>query len=78
MGDSPWLLAGDFNVVKGTNEKWDEERLNGYEIDFGDCINQIEVLDLTFSGCVFTWCNKREEGSFVAKKLDRVMVNEAW
>jgi hypothetical protein len=65
-------------VVKGGDEKWDEERLNNYEIEFGNCVNWIQVLDLAYSGCNFTRCNRREEGSFVAKKLDWVLVNEAW
>ena len=32
-------------VVKGMDEKWDEERPSNYEIEFGNCVNRIEVLD---------------------------------
>lgn len=27
---SPWLLAGNFNVVKSMQEKWDCDQLNSY------------------------------------------------
>jgi hypothetical protein len=28
-------------VVKGVDEKWDEETPNKYEIEFGNCVNGI-------------------------------------
>lgn len=34
--------------------------------------------DLNFCGSLFTWTNKQEGDAFVAKKLDRIMVNEFW
>jgi hypothetical protein len=52
--------------------------LNSYEGDFVDCIHSLEILDLPYTDCSFTWTNKREEGHFLARKLDRVMVNEDW
>jgi hypothetical protein len=41
-------------------------------------LNNLEVLDLTFSGCFYTWTNKSEEPQFVARKLDTVFANEYW
>jgi hypothetical protein len=41
-------------------------------------LNDIEVLDLNFSGCFYTWTNKSEVPRFVARKLDRVLANEYW
>lgn len=38
----------------------------------------MEVTNLNFSDCFFTWNNKSEGSSIVARKLDRVMVNEEW
>lgn len=69
---------GDFNVVKNMREKWGREKLNNYELEFSDCANKVEVIDLAFSGCFFTWNNKREGEEFVARKLDKVMSNEVW
>jgi hypothetical protein len=54
------------------------DKLNSYEIEFGKCLNNLEVLGLTFSGCFYTWTNKSEEPRFIARKLDRVLANEHW
>lgn len=78
MNRDPWLLAGDFNVVKNMKEKWGSEKLNIYEMEFSDWTNKIEVIDLAFGGFVFTWKNKREGEEFVARKLDRVTMNQVW
>jgi hypothetical protein len=59
-------------------EKWGSDRLNSYELEFNDCLNNLEVLDLNLSGCCYTWNNKCEGPNFVARKLDRVLVNEEW
>jgi hypothetical protein len=75
---NPWILCGDFNVVRHLAEKWGSNRLNAYEQEFGECLNNLEVVDLKFSGSFFTWNNKSEGADFVARKLDRVMVNEEW
>jgi hypothetical protein len=41
-------------------------------------LNDIEVIDLNFSGCFYTWTNKSEKPRFVARKLDKVLANEYW
>jgi len=78
VSSKPWILDGDFNVVRFLSEKWGAESLNAYEVEFGDCLSNLEITDLNFSGCFYTWNNKSEGSSFVARKLDRVLVNEAW
>jgi hypothetical protein len=47
-------------------------------VDFGECLNELEVSDLNFSSCLFIWSDKQEEVAFVARKLDRVVANEEW
>jgi len=76
--DGPWIICGDFNCVRSLEEKWGSDRLNSYEMEFNDCLNNLEVLELNFSGCFFTWNNKSEGSNFLARKLDRVLVNEEW
>lgn len=43
-----------------------------------ECVRHIEAEDLNFCGGLFTWTNKQEGSGFVAKKLDRILVNEFW
>lgn len=47
IGDQPWLLARDFNVVKSPDEKLDGVGLNTYEQEFCSCLYKIEVMDVT-------------------------------
>jgi hypothetical protein len=78
VSSKPWILCGDFNVVRQLSEKWGVDSLNAYELEFDNCLNSLEVTDLNFSGCLFTWNNKSEGSRFIARKLDRVLVNEDW
>ncbi|XP_059446471.1 uncharacterized protein LOC132178021 [Corylus avellana] len=78
VANNPWMICGDFNVVKSLAEKWGSDKLNLYDVEFGQCLNDLEVLDLNSSGCFYTWTNKSEEPRFVAGKLDKVLVNEFW
>uniref|UniRef100_A0A2N9J3H3 Reverse transcriptase domain-containing protein n=1 Tax=Fagus sylvatica TaxID=28930 RepID=A0A2N9J3H3_FAGSY len=76
--DSPWLLAGDFNVIKDPSQKLGNMILNSYEQEFLACTEFIGVEDHPAVGCYYTWTNRREDGVFVMKKLDRVLVNHQW
>lgn len=44
------MLCGDFNVVRTVAEKWGSDRLNTYEVKFGECLNELEVTDLRSVG----------------------------
>jgi hypothetical protein len=78
IGYIPWLLAGDFNVIRFQQEKWVNIVFTCYETEFVECINRLEVEDLAFMGCFHTWTNKQVGESFVSKELDRVMSNLEW
>jgi hypothetical protein len=54
VGCHPWLLAGDFNVVRTVQEKWGDAGISCYEKDFEDCILGLEVDDLAYTGCFHT------------------------
>ncbi|GKF05921.1 RNA-directed DNA polymerase, eukaryota, reverse transcriptase zinc-binding domain protein [Tanacetum coccineum] len=48
-------------------------------MEFNDCINQVEVEDLSSAGFHFTWTknlHKVKLGDYTVKKLDRIMVSE--
>jgi hypothetical protein len=66
VGFLPWLIAGDFNVVRATQKKWGSVGLNCYEKDFGDCILSLEVDDLAYSSSFHTWTNKQAGSVLVA------------
>lgn len=45
--------------------------------DFQDTVKYCSLLDMSYQGPRFTWCNKRENG-IICKKLDRTLMNEIW
>ena len=44
--------------------------------DFHECLFNLELADIPFLGPIFTWMNRREGASFIARKLDRCLQNE--
>ena len=75
----PWAVIGDFNQVLRPEEN---SAATSPNVDlqtrlFADAMSQSALVDLTFRGSSNTWWNKRRSDP-IAKKLDRVMVNEEW
>ena len=66
----PWILAGDFNVIRNANEKLDCLTVGCYENEFNSCLDKLEVWDHAAVGCFYTWSNRQSKEEFVAKKLD--------
>ncbi|KAE8660212.1 Bidirectional sugar transporter SWEET16 [Hibiscus syriacus] len=79
VGDSPWLVARDSNIVVSREESSGSvDRALAHDIDvFTLCTSSIGLIDHVYSGPVFTWSNKQDD-SFLDHKLDRVMVNVSW
>ncbi|GKE78743.1 putative non-LTR retroelement reverse transcriptase, partial [Tanacetum coccineum] len=73
----PWLICGDFNEIL------DMEKHSLHDStatipegmsDFQDLVNYCELVDLSYQGPKYTWCNKRKN-DLICKKLDRVLAN---
>ena len=72
-------MAGDFNVIADLVESLNSSDVfvtNSYIRGFTDCCIQLLIFNHAYSGPV-TWTNKHMDG-FIAKKLDRVLVNDNW
>ncbi|XP_010507041.1 PREDICTED: uncharacterized protein LOC104783602 [Camelina sativa] len=79
VSGKPWSVLGDFNQ---TLDHSDSSISPNPNTDlptrlFWDCLLHAELADLTYRGCSFTWWNKRSTNP-IAKKLDRILVNEDW
>jgi endonuclease/exonuclease/phosphatase family metal-dependent hydrolase len=76
--NEPWLLMGDFNVIRrqgeavGGSTSWPE-----WKGDLENSLREAELDDLRFNGNFLTWTNRREEEP-IMRKLDRVVCNRRW
>ncbi|GJX84964.1 RNA-directed DNA polymerase, eukaryota, reverse transcriptase zinc-binding domain protein [Tanacetum coccineum] len=81
-GNMPWIMMGDMNVTLKPNEhSCGGSSLTSDMIEFNDCINNIEMEDITSFGLFYTWTKnlfkaKAGDNTGVLKKLDRTMANE--
>ncbi|GJQ99422.1 RNA-directed DNA polymerase, eukaryota, reverse transcriptase zinc-binding domain protein [Tanacetum coccineum] len=52
----PWAISGDFNVTLNPNEhSFRSSSVTNDIMEFKECINQVEVEDLSCAGLYFTW-----------------------
>lgn len=79
ISSQPWACLGDFNEILSP-----EEHSAGNNFlstpgmrEFKDCINSCLLSDLPYFGNTLTWSNNRGSTQ-VAKKLDRILVNDNW
>uniref|UniRef100_A0A2N9IUI4 Reverse transcriptase domain-containing protein n=1 Tax=Fagus sylvatica TaxID=28930 RepID=A0A2N9IUI4_FAGSY len=67
----PWVLGGDFNVVRFPSERVGYDTFSPAMHDFLDFISVHGLVDLPLSGGNFTWTNNREVSSM--SRLDRFL-----
>lgn len=73
----PWMVGGDFNVIRSV-----EENLGGLSIivnkidDFNHCLNICNLEEAPFKESKFTWWKRRIHSECIFKRLDRVVSND--
>ena len=73
----PWIVAGDFNMIRSLSEKKGGTRQLGRDSEaFQDLLMNMGLVDTETINGTFTWNNKRGGASQVASKLDRFIVSE--
>lgn len=72
----PWVIMGDFNLIRFpgeiNNDNFDASEANL----FNDTINSLEIVEIPLVDRAYTWSNKRDVPTLV--RLDRVFVNLMW
>ncbi|XP_077232003.1 uncharacterized protein LOC143865668 [Tasmannia lanceolata] len=77
--NSPWLIIGDFNIIRYISEKLGGADPNREDMkEFNDCIDHCSLLDLKTIGPLLTWSNKSKNDNLKLRKLDRALVNDEW
>ena len=75
----PWLLLGDFNEVLCGEDKFGGRKVNlNRALEFKDCLDDCNLLDLGFSGPKYTWSNLRQITDLVLERIDRCFANSEW
>ncbi|KAK4383213.1 hypothetical protein Sango_2797500 [Sesamum angolense] len=79
ISDEPWLVLGDFNAVNDDSEVCGRAADTSVSMaEFRNCIRDTGLVQLPFTGCPFTCHNCSEGTRSLWKRLDRMLVNEAW
>nr|GEU38638.1 hypothetical protein [Tanacetum cinerariifolium] len=74
--DRPWCILGDFNAALFLHDY--SVGISNIDIsmrEFKECVEDLEILDVQYSGLQFTWTQKPKGNEGLLKKIDRVMAN---
>jgi endonuclease/exonuclease/phosphatase family metal-dependent hydrolase len=72
----PLLIGGDFNLLRGANEKNKALKRSRWNDMFNYIINTCEMREIDMSGGQFTWSNNQTVPTL--EKLDRFLVSREW
>ena len=75
----PWLMLGDFNEVLSRDEKFGGKDVNlNKALEFKECLDECNMLDLGFAGLKYTWANSRPITDLILERIDRCFANATW
>ena len=72
----PILIGGDFNIIRRSEEKNNDNFDRHYPFIFNAVIESLDLRELWLSGRQFMWANNLDNPTF--KKLDRILVSTDW
>ena len=75
----PWLVMGDFNTVRFTDEKLGGKPITFNKLkEFNDCIDFCSLSDMRCTGNRWSWHNKIQDYGRITGRLDRMLCNDVW
>ncbi|KAL0310232.1 UNVERIFIED_CONTAM: hypothetical protein Scaly_2947700 [Sesamum calycinum] len=79
ISDEPWMVGGDFNTVLDMSEVCGSSAdIHLAMTEFRDCLLDTGLIHLPVQGERFSWHNCSEGDRSLWKRLDRLLVNDAW
>ncbi|XP_038687586.1 uncharacterized protein LOC119986972 [Tripterygium wilfordii] len=74
-----WIVVGDFNSVISRDEVSSTNRTTMNRCSgFADWIFDQELIDMGFSGPIYTWTRGVKSDTFKGARLDRALCNGSW
>lgn len=73
LAQYPWVLGGDFNMVRWLVDRSGDMRGLSQMCVFNDLIRDIEMVDVHLENMTFTYSSKRPQPAF--SRLDRVFIS---
>ncbi|XP_023928116.1 uncharacterized protein LOC112039472 [Quercus suber] len=75
----PWLMLGDFNEVLSSEDKFGGNQVSlNRTLQFKECSDVCNMLDLGFTGSKYTWTNRRPIFDLILERIDRYFANPSW
>eukprot|EP00253_Pinus_taeda_P035368 PITA_35368 len=76
--EMPWIIGGDFNLIRIVDEKKGGMRRPDQYMDmFNEMISEQRLVDMQTINGIFTWNNRRGGKNRIASRLDRFLVSES-
>jgi exonuclease III len=72
----PLLVGGDFNLLRGADDKNKSLRPNWWNDMFNYIVNTCDLREIDLSGEQFTWFNNQATPTL--EKLDRFLMSKEW
>lgn len=76
INELPWIVMGDFNLFRSTNDTTSGSINLGTMKEFNNTIELLELLEIPLVGRNYTWSSKRLTPTFL--KLDWVLISSHW
>jgi Reverse transcriptase (RNA-dependent DNA polymerase) len=76
LHDMPWLIMGDFNILRDPRETTSQNPNLHSMLDLNLLISNLQLQELPLTSRTYTWSNKMPQPSF--SKLDRILLSEHW
>lgn len=74
--NGPWVVCGDFNTTRHSNERSNDHRLTRAMRDFSDAINDLQLVDPPLFGGSFTL--NKGNNQVIASRIDRFLFSIEW
>ncbi|GAV58234.1 Exo_endo_phos domain-containing protein [Cephalotus follicularis] len=77
-GSLPWLIGGDFNTISKPSKKCGGRPYSNKSMDhFNSFIASSGLLEVSYLGDQYTWCNNNAGPTRIWLRLDRLLTNLA-